>query len=335
MKQRSYINLILPLWIFSVFLSISLNARSQNCETVKISDFPPKDLPKDLSPGILKQENSYKYYYGIGVKIDYIKARNLAFIEMSTPDYTGNGFGGPVILMMIYANGYDVERNLDLSIRLACANVNGAPAEIEGRLDHLKEMKSTGSKETFDICDDLSSGFMMGVCQGIISQKASYKRNTEIDSVTKTWSRKERAEFDKLRKTANIYFDARSTSEVDLSGTARAMYEYQESDNLENAFRNHVFEVDHCDIKMTSSGDFIKSGKELDSVYSLVLNKKPFDYGTVTKDQIRQTQKKWIAYRDAWVRFGKIKCPNSNGETIKTIVTKERIEQLREFLPAK
>jgi hypothetical protein len=53
---------------------------------MKIKDFPKKDLPSDFEPEHIKREDvkgkaSSKYYYGIGVPIDYAEARRLAFIE--------------------------------------------------------------------------------------------------------------------------------------------------------------------------------------------------------------------------------------------------------------
>jgi TPR repeat protein len=126
------------LLLFLAALGRPLTARSQaNCPPVKIADFPKSDLPVRLdtmwakSAGIQLLE-SYKYYYGIGVPVDFVKARYLAFIEMAMhPDGAGE-FEGPSVLLMLYANGFGVKRDLDISIRLACANVGGAGAEVEG-----------------------------------------------------------------------------------------------------------------------------------------------------------------------------------------------------------
>ena len=56
-------------------------------------------------------------------------------------------------------------------------------------------------------------------------------------------------------------------------------------------------------------------------------------WGTVTKEQIKKTQREWILYRDAWVEFMRIHCPDINENSIKTILTEERAEQLSDFTP--
>ena len=162
-----------------------LALKSQDCKKVKITDFPAKDRPSAFAREQLKGKQSYKYYYGIGVAVDYVKARRIAFIEMEKKGNNEGDFEGSSILMMLYANGFGVKRNLDLSIRLACANVGGANAEVEGRVQHLKEMKSDGSDEVFDICDDITSGYMEGMCQSIHSEKADIERKLKVNSIIK------------------------------------------------------------------------------------------------------------------------------------------------------
>jgi len=44
-------------------------------------------------------------------------------------------------------------------------------------------------------------------------------------------------------------------------------------------------------------------------------------------------ERKWLPYRDAWVSFGKIRCPQLSEFALETILTEERISQLKEFLP--
>jgi hypothetical protein len=62
------------------------------------------------------------------------------------------------------------------------------------------------------------------------------------------------------------------------------------------------------------------------------MRKKDFDYGTVTQDNIREVQRIWLTYRDAWVAFGKIKCPQISEDSLKTLFTKERTSQLKGFI---
>jgi hypothetical protein len=77
----------------------------------------------------------------------------------------------------------------------------------------------------------------------------------------------------------------------------------------------------------------MKADKELNAVYAKVMQwKDTLDWGTVTRAQIKGVEKKWIPYRDAWVAFGLIRCPELPGDSWKTLLTEERISQLKGFL---
>jgi hypothetical protein len=251
-----------------LFFAFSLLGKAQDtCQKVKITDFPAKDLP----PSSMKWENmlgdgSIAYYYGLDVPIDYVKARYLAFKEMETGKYE-SALGAESILIMLYANGYGVKRDLPLCIRLACANVDGAPAEIDGRIKHLKDMQSGKSAGVFDMCDDITSGMMEGICQSIYSQKYEQHRKTIIDSILKTWPRKDTAAYNKLRVAATSFFEARSGNEVDESGTGRAAFVLQESDSLESNFLDKIMKAGKCAFPNYTSADFIKADSELNVAY--------------------------------------------------------------------
>jgi uncharacterized protein YecT (DUF1311 family) len=313
-------------------LSLAFCAGAQDCEKVKISDFPAKDLPLAADRVLAKTEPAYHYYYGIGVPVDYVKARHLAFIEMETEDDGGQAFEGSSVLIMIYANGFGVKRNLDLCIRMACANYIGAQAETEARVQHLKDIGSGASKKVFDLCDDISSGYMMGRCQSIDSEKRGIKRKSTVDSLIRDWPQKDRAAYERLYKAALSFFDKRSTLEVDLSGTARAVFELAESDSLEDHFKTEIFRAGHCSFTNYSSQDLIKADKELNILYSKIIHNKDSVWGSISREGVRITQRQWIRYRDAWVVFGAARCPGMSADSWKTLITKERIGQLRNFI---
>ncbi|HWK05087.1 MAG TPA: lysozyme inhibitor LprI family protein [Puia sp.] len=337
--SKIYKRSLLLLQVLAILI-IPLVSKSQECEKMKITDFPKKDLPSDFQPEHVKQEDvkeetSSKYYYGIGVPIDYVKARRLAFIEMAILGDQDDPFKGASILMMLYANGFGVERNLDISIRLACANVGWANAEIEGRVQHLKEIKSGESKGVFDICDDITSGYMDGYCQSIHSELADIARKATMDSVIRSWPKKDQLAYDRLKGFASDFFYQRTTSEVDELGTSRAAFVLQESGSLEDGFTEEILDADKCNFVSYTAQDFIAADKELNSIYSKIMNDKTTKWGietTVTKEGIRSTQRKWILYRDAWVDFGAVRCPGVTDISWKTLITKERVSQLQSFV---
>src|SRR6266700_3093033 len=197
-------------------------------------------------------------------------------------------------------------------------------------------MKEDSIPEKFDICDDITSGYMEGFCQSVQSEMGDIQRKSSADLITKPWPLRARLAFKKLRTAASGFFDQRASTEIDMSGTARVAMEYEESDSLENNFLEKVKLADKCRLTTYTAGDFTEADKELNLDYSKIINKKieghEWEWGTVTKAGIKSTQVQWIKYRDAWVAFIASHCPRITSASIKTILTKERISQLKEFL---
>ena len=54
--------------------------------------------------------------------------------------------------------------------------------------------------------------------------------------------------------------------------------------------------------------------------------------GTVAKEGVRATQKLWLAYRDAWARFGAAVRPSVPEKVWRTWVTEKRTRQLKQLL---
>ena len=328
---------ILVRWTLPVILLLPLAVLAQDCKKVTISDFPKTDLPavfdtSQAKRAELKEHGSYTYYYGIGVSVDYTRARQLAFLEMFLHKGDDAPFEGGSVLMMLYANGFGVKRDLDISIRLACANVGFSDAEIEGRVEHLKKIQSGDSTGVFDLCDDITSGYMSGYCESVHSELAGQGRQLRIDSVLTGWPEKDRIAYKKLRAAASRFFTERVLSEVNMAGTARAALEILESESLEEGFRQKIADAGKCAFDTASSQEWEKADKLLNATYQKIMTTKKPEWGTVTKDAIRSAQRSWIQYRDAWVAFGAVRCPRLTEASWKTLITVERIRQLQAFL---
>jgi uncharacterized protein YecT (DUF1311 family) len=322
--------------LLSIFIIINFGCAAQDtCPKVKLSDFPKKDLPPaNFNYSALKEKNSENYYYGIGVKVDYVTGRYLAFKEFQDTTNNYPEVGGASVLMMLYANGYKVTKNLDIAIRLACANVDGADAEIEYRVAHLKGIKARKVDTLFDVCQDITSGLMSGVCVDIDVSINEWHRKQVIDSLTKNWPMKDTMALSKLMRVAGIFFDARSGNEVDLSGTMRAALSLGEQDSLESCMFHEILQANSNKLPVYTDKQFSEADSMLNVMYKKVMEKKvsPYDWGTVTKDGIKTAERKWIPYRDAWVEFIKTVYPAINASSIETILTKQRTDELSQFL---
>lgn len=303
------------------------------CEQVKKAGFPAADWPTPSQREALKGLSSDVYYYGIGTPVDYLKAREAAFLEMGSPHNLDSlNFGGSQILMMIYANGYGVKRNLDLATHIACFT-DGAPAEMRGRLLQLQEMKTQGSPGVFDLCDDITSGYEQGLCAKNANDIAQAKRDATLTLLTADWTVTQKQAFKQLNSVAADYFSRRAAEETDLSGSARATEEIMAKDEMQASFVQAIEQFEQGNFPAYSSRDFKTSRETLMALYKKILRTKDTSaWGSVTTEDIQDAQKAWLGYSKAWVKFAEIRYPQVSATSWKTWLINERIKQLQDFL---
>ncbi len=240
------------------------------------------------------------------------------------------------VLMMLYANGYGVPRNIDRAIAHAC-RVDGAQAETEGRLAHLRRMKAGQDRAPFDLCDDITSGMMMGFCANVAERADGAERNAALTRLGMPFTPAQRTRFAALRKAADAFARSVAENETDLSGTARAAM----SIGAQAAVQDELL----ADLRAAEAGKppagtearFTAADKALNDVYRKVMALPADDQGrvgytTVTKADIRATQRTWIAYRDAWTAFAQARYPDVPGVAWKARLTGRRAAQLRAWL---
>ncbi len=296
------------------------------CVRVQNVPFPAEDRPSAAQQAALKGCDAEDLYYGITGPADPGKARLCAYTQIGSA--AGLVFGGKSILMMIYATGAGARRNPDLAIRLAC-EIEGAPAELDGRLDHLEKLKSQPSGPvTFDLCDDITSGFMMGHCAAHEQRIAQVKRQRRWKMRLAAWTPAERAAFARLRAAADAFFRARAGGEVDLSGTARAMLVIEEEESLEDGLVALVDKLEAGSLPAATRADYQAADARLNAAYGNALKAGAIELGTVKTADIKKAERAWLRYRDEWVRFARAKYPALAPEAILTWLTRQRTSQL-------
>jgi uncharacterized protein YecT (DUF1311 family) len=303
----------------------------RTCQQYKSITLPDKDRPSAEEKRALAQCDSEALYYGFGQSPDLVKARKCAYIEAErASDETV--LGGRALLMVIYANGKGADRNLDVAIKLAC-EVGFAPAEIEGRVQHLVKLKQQHwMGNDFSFCDDITSGYMQGFCADQQERFNAVKRDSKLQGIFAKWSPADRQAYAALRQTANEFFKSSSENEVDLSGTGRAAFQIQQQASLNDGFASSIQQFEQGKLPRFSPADFTKADASLNAVYQKIQQKKKDDeWGTVTAENIRKTQRVWIRYRDAWLAFGQRKYPTVSADSWKTWLTLERTKMLQSF----
>lgn len=283
-------------------------------------------------------------YYGEdgkGLKADPVAARQCAYRERGTGkaiETQENNFGGSGVLMMLYANGQGVKRNIPLAKRFAC-EYGGAPAEVEGRLAHLDDIAAGRNRDPIDLCDDITSGLMMGVCAGREADFAQTGRERRWTALQASWTPPQRAALAALRKAAKDYFDNVASEETDMSGTARGALATEAYETLDVALLADVERFERRERPAKVPADFARDDKTLNSVYRKILaaleiakKKDDFAYGTVTPDGIRTTQRTWLRYRDAWVAFAAVRYPATPKEVWLAWLSEARTKALVEIV---
>jgi uncharacterized protein YecT (DUF1311 family) len=304
-----------------------------DCESLKTIPLPLEDKPSTATLNALKGCSSEALYYGIGVAKDSARARQCAYVEREGSDNGWpNLFAGTGMLMTIYANGVGANRNFDLAMRFAC-ELEGAPAEEEGWLAHLQKLKKENWRgQDFSPCEDITSGAAMGFCEAHEAKLTGASRKAKLASITAHWSSAERKAFAALQKAKDDYVAAEGDNEVDMSGTARAALVIGATEAEEERFLATLQRLIAGDLPRVSRSNLVETDNKLNALYQKIQKSgDSADWGTVTKEGIRKTERAWLIYRDAFVDFAKVKFPSLAPESLQKVLTEDRIKLLEGF----
>lgn len=289
-------------------------------------------IPKEHLPPLgisqqLKNCDATNLYYGFTTPPNLEQARWCAYQNPDQDDHYD-------ILTMIYANGKGVSKHLDLAIHFACKG-GFAPAEIEGRVKHLLVLKIEHTNTEFDICDDITSGYMMGVCAKHQQLKQLSVQKKTMDKLMNDFNGMSQETFFKLQHAAQHYFETRIKNEVDLSGTARAAWMIDEENKLKQAFTEILTQLKNKTFPVFTAKQLIDADRELNAIYLRIQknkNNKKLTYTTINSDGIKKTQGAWLQYRDAFAAFVVVQYHAVDAVSIKALLTKQRVKMLKNFL---
>jgi hypothetical protein len=309
---------------------------------------PRADLPSAAQAARLTSCNSEALYYGLSGKPNYVRARKCAYLERAA----GNHFpvAGSAILSMIYANGLGVKRDLPLATKFAC-EAGGAPAEINGRVAHLQDLAAMrgSTRPRFEFCDDITSGYMDGICTGIAATYRDARRDKAIARITSGYTPRQRAAFAVLEGSAANYFNAHARNEVDLGGTARTAFWIEDIQHDWNGFLRDLRVFEAGELPMEPRSATYQADERLEGILRRVLAEPslrqrpparfpppgiPAIGGTISREGIRADQRLWLSYREAWLRFAALRKPTLPRATVYAWITDRRIRNLRCLLPS-
>jgi hypothetical protein len=173
---------------------------------------------------------------------------------------------------------------------------------------------------------------MQGYCARIESGLADQTREQKFARLTSNWNVTEQGAFQNLKKQAETFIAARSDLEVDQSGTARVAEVLEEASTQKEDLLKSLQDFEAGNLPTLSMDDYVDLDRELNQVYLKLKQAKDPEFDTVKMADIQRTQRAWLAYRDAWARFGKAKYPSIPAYAWKAYLTKKRTEMLKELL---
>ncbi|PJD92647.1 MAG: hypothetical protein CK426_01155, partial [Legionella sp.] len=277
----------------------------EQCLSVESLNMPLEDIPSEQelqNTFICDVENSY---YGLYAPINYNQARVCAYIEDNNH-----------ILAMIYANGYQVKRNIDLALHFICL-IDGFPAEIAARVNALNKMRKGKSIEKFELCDYMASDHDALKCGEI-------KHRWIVNSFNK----KEVILFKQLEALSFKYTQLRVDNELVRLNKDATIAQEDEKIRLTVEYTKLIFAMSICNLKEYSENNYLLVDKTLNSIYKEILLGEDGDL-SFTVAGVKKTQRAWLRYKILIEKLGALRCPHINLFTWGTIVTKQRLKQLK------
>lgn len=242
--------------------------------------------------------------------------------------------GDDAVLMMLHANGYGTARDPDRAIYYAC-RLTTAKAEMEARIAYLASPAAASDSQSFDLCDHITSGRMGAVCADLSATRAERVRTARLDGVARTLPAAAQAPFFRLRKAAAA-FAVQAQSEVDMQGTGAPGFAIAHVARRHDEFLRAVLDAAGGKLARTTPAGFARLDAQLNATYRKLLATPSAQEGwpdrigqsTVTRSDVRSTERAWLAYRDAWGPFLATADMPADFVSIKALLTRQRIAQL-------
>jgi uncharacterized protein YecT (DUF1311 family) len=308
------------------------------CERVARLPDPPADRPTAADTATLKGCSSIDLYDGVGRAADPVAARKCAYLERPKVEADGGPtLAGAAVLAMIYANGLGVRRNPDQAIRFSCS-ASWAPAELDGRVTHLLQLKAnpacgSGSGKAgvcaFDFCDDITSGAMGGVCSSRGSRLAAAQRTGRLAALQARFTAPQRTVFARLEQAMQAYATAHGEKETDLSGTLRGAFIVEAADAVRDAFEADLKGFEAGRLPAGGTAELARADAELNAAYQAAMRVQYPEISGIRPQGIRDAERAWLAYRDAFARFAASRWPGLSADALKARLTRDRTALLK------
>lgn len=270
-------------------------------------------------------------YYGIATEKDPAEALACSIRNRGPLAQDAERLNGSAVLAMIFANGVGVTKDIDLARKFVC-EAGGESFDVQMR---LKELSHPTTPEAFDFCTGFGYGYMKDHCSDIHTQLAAKKRQNKVAIMTGQWSPTEKRALHTLETAKKLFFEARAEKETEALGNNRHELQDKERTSLEDQFAHDLRFLHTTLTKHYTSRDLQAADAELNKLYrdtlALATQKRQRGTTSITPEDMRETERLWLQYCDAWIQLGMVSHPQESREHWKTWMTIRRVQQLQQL----
>jgi uncharacterized protein YecT (DUF1311 family) len=299
----------------------------------KLKDYHPgpkaRSTDADRKLFAAETETCTGYVYGPGTALNYDKGRRCCLVKGCNRE-----------LAVIFANGWGVPRDYDAALYFLCRAEEIAPAEQWGMMGYVQEMRTKAQPEDLEYCSWVTSGRGMTWCQGLTMDHLAPEWDQRIETVSRSLNDTARPALKVLRKAANTFAEADGGlfALENYGGTIYPSQVLAGQQEQTEAFLAALEKYARNRAPAASPAEFERADQALNTAYRKRMTRvksddKQFERTTAGQDSLRNAQRAWIPYREAWKSFYRLRwkgaaTPEALDLAIATVLTSTRAQEL-------
>jgi uncharacterized protein YecT (DUF1311 family) len=214
-------------------------------------------------------------------------------------------------LAMIFANGWGVPRDYDAATYFLCrASKELAPAEQWSMLDQIRRMRAGTESGELRYCDHVTSGSGALFCEQIASAQDARESDQRLDALKATLAPDALASLPALQKAADALapLDGAVQADGDRGATAYPSEVVAGQRESSKRFTDMLQHLVADRARPATAADAARADAALNTAYRIALKSMHLcaicgNANLEGRKTLRDAQRAWIAYRDAWVTF--------------------------------
>jgi hypothetical protein len=304
------------------------------CAAAEQVPIPVADLPP--TPADLAKCDPLELKSRPGHSVDLRAARYCAYTARDAKS-TGQAdmvmvmenIRGNASLAMIYAGGKGVAPNIPLAERFAC--------DIQGDWDDGTEVAKTLESKSnegktrvdFDVCETPTGRQLNYLC--LVRNQSRVSDGVALaEKRFNTGSAPQRTAFQRLLAARKAYLEAH-VAEEPTGNTGLVQSAMEDEIEIDAAWNQTLDQLADGELPHYTAMDFRKADADLNASYRKALDKTADCEGEfcLKKEQLRQIERAWIAYRDAWVAYAALRWPSISADSWRTWLTLKQADDLK------